>query len=99
MLLGLLERSRIAKKIAEYEEALALPPFPQALRYIWVAFWRLRRRKGGSGFGPSPIEWADIDAFLRHTRLPLVPWEIEMIETLDDLYMAQQARAAGTDRD
>ena len=96
---GLLERSRNPKNIAYYESELAVPLLPPVLAYLWRAFQRIRRRKGGSGFGPSPIEWPDIDAFVRNSRFHLLPWEIEVIEELDDLYMAQQAKNARGDGD
>lgn len=73
------------------QEKLAVPPFPQALAYLWRAFRRIRGRKGG-GFGPSPIEWPDIDAFVRNSAFPLAPWEIEVIEDLDDLLLASLAK-------
>jgi hypothetical protein len=63
-----------------------------ALAYLWRAYQRLRHRKGGSGFGASPLEWPDIEAFLRQGGMTLVPWEIALIEMLDDLYMNQQAK-------
>lgn len=63
-----------------------------ALAYLWLAYRRLRRRKGG-GMGPGPIEWPDIDAFLRLSGLSLVPWEIEVIEDLDDAFMGAVAAA------
>ena len=68
---------------------------PKALAYLWSAFWRLRRRKGGTGFGPAPLEWPDIDAFLRRSSLDLAPWEVEVIEDLDDLYMSEAAKRVG----
>lgn len=63
-----------------------------ALAYLWQAYHRLRRRKGG-GMGPGPIEWPDIDAFLRLSGVSLVPWEIEVIEELDDLFLTAVAAA------
>ena len=61
---------------------------PPALAYLWHAFGRLRRRKGG-GWGAVPIEWTDIEAFCRRSGLRLRPWEIEIIETLDDLFVGR----------
>lgn len=40
----------------------------------------------------SPIEWPDIDAFVRLSRVSLIPSEIELIEELDDLFRAEQAK-------
>jgi hypothetical protein len=46
-------------------------------------------RRGSSGFGPLPIGWDEIDAFCRLTGTRLAPWEVEFIEALDDLWMAE----------
>lgn len=67
---------------------------PAALAYLWRTYNRIRRRAAAGGFGPSPISWADIDAFTRHSRFALAPWEIEIVEQLDDLYMGEQAKQA-----
>jgi hypothetical protein len=52
----------------------------------------MRRRKAGGFNGPNPIEWPDIDAFMRNTRTRLDPHDIEMIEQLDDLFLASSAK-------
>lgn len=72
-----------------------MPPLPDELRHLWSAFWRLRNRVNGNGFVAGRIGWGDIDAFCRHARLALAPWEVEIIERLDDLYLAE----AGKKRD
>jgi hypothetical protein len=63
------------------------------LDYLWRAFHRLSGRRGSNGFGPSPISWADIDAFVRYSKMRLAPWEVEIIEMLDDLWRNEQAKA------
>lgn len=80
------------KKVAELEKELAVPPLPKALSYIWTTYWRLRKRKAGNGFGPSPIEWPDIDAFVRNSMTRLYPWEIEFIEMIDDLFLSEHSK-------
>lgn len=44
--------------------------------------------------GLSPIGWSDIDAFSRRAQVRLAPWEIELIEELDDVYLAHQSSEA-----
>lgn len=44
--------------------------------------------------GPQPITWTDIDAFVRRTGIMLDPRDIELIEALDDLYLAKTAEQA-----
>ncbi|UIK04910.1 phage tail assembly chaperone [Neorhizobium galegae] len=65
-----------------------MPPYPEELAYLWRAYNRIRRRKGSGFAGRTPIEWTDIDAFVRNARMMLAPWEIEVIEALDDAFMS-----------
>ncbi|MHA6690600.1 phage tail assembly chaperone [Devosia sp. A449] len=88
---GQLSRARTPERRSEIEGELALPPFPDALRYLWTAFIRIRRRNAGNGFGATPITWADLDAYSRLSGLHLRPWEIETIERLDDALMTSMA--------
>lgn len=86
------ERKGDAQRAAALAEELKQPPFPLALAYLWRAFIRLRGRKGCGFSGPEPITWPEIDAFTRQTRSRLAPWEIEVIEDLDSLYLEVLAR-------
>jgi hypothetical protein len=73
-----------------------MPEFPMPLMYLWSAYNRIRRRKGGNGFGAVPIEWSDIDAFNRLSGMALVPWEVAMLERLDDAFLMAMAAAQQT---
>ena len=63
------------------------------LLHVWNAFNRLSGRRGSNGFGINPISWPDIDAFVRYSRMPLAPWEVAIIEDLDDLFRIEQAKS------
>lgn len=93
MLEGVLKRTKNPQKRAECESELALPPFPMPLLYLWKAFQRLDRRRGSNGFSLNPISWPEIDAFVRNAKMSLRPWEISLIEDLDDLYRSEMAKA------
>jgi hypothetical protein len=84
---GLIARTKNPERRREYEEELRGPPFPSELAYLWKIFGRLSNRRS-MGFAASPIGWADIDAFCRLSQTKLQPWEIEIIEDLDALYLA-----------
>lgn len=84
---GLLKRARTPERRAEIEAELGVPEMPAAIAYLWSAFQRIRSRRGGNGFGPVPIMWADIDAFVRLSGVRLAPWEIEIVEALDDAWL------------
>ena len=89
----MLNRSRRADKRAEYEAELWMPEFPMSMMYLWRVYHRLRGRKGGNGFGHSPLEWPDIEAFSRLSGLSLLSWEVALIERMDDLWLRAQAQA------
>lgn len=89
---GLLQRARNDDRRAELEDQLAVPAFPLELLYLWLAYGRIRRRKAGNGFGASPVEWPDIDAFVRLSGRHLAPWEIEVIEDIDDLFLLEMSK-------
>lgn len=94
----MLKRARSPKKIAEYEAALALPDFPRALGYLWSRFTRLRNRRTSSGFGSNPITWQDIVFFQQLSGVHFQPWEVEIIEDLDNIDRAEQARSLTTNQ-
>lgn len=76
--------------MAEIKEELTLPEFPKELSYLWRAYHRVRRRMGGGFAGPNPIGWRDIQAFMHVTRFRLSPWEVELLEAMDDAYLQPQ---------
>jgi hypothetical protein len=49
-------------------------------------------RRGNNGFSLNPLSWPEIDAFTRLSGVNLEPWEIEIIEHLDSLFLTQQAK-------
>jgi len=59
------------------------------LEHVWTAFCRLNARRR-SGFSIEPIAWSDLDAFIRLTGIRLVPWEVQLIEMLDDLFRSKK---------
>lgn len=80
-------RKKDAAKIAELNDELTLPDFPRELTYLWRVYHRIRRRMAGGVAGPNPIGWRDIEAFMHATRFRLAPWEIELLEAIDDSYL------------
>lgn len=77
-----------ADVVAELEAELETPPFPIEISHVWSAWTRLRNRKAGGFAGPAPLEWPDIDAFCRRAQPGLTSVDIELIEELDDVYLA-----------
>lgn len=64
-----------------------------ALLYLWSAFLRLSNRRGAGGFGVNPISFCEIEAFCRLSGQRFAPWEIRLIEELDQMFMVEQSKA------
>jgi len=69
-------------------------PLPQSVSYLWSAYIRLHARRSSNGFGSNPLTWSDIEAFSRLSGIRLLPWEVEIIESIDNAYIAKQAEDA-----
>lgn len=70
------------------------PPLPDSLSVIWLAFCDLDLGRGGNGFGPNPLSWADIAAYSALNRTPLAPWHIDLIRRLDLACLAAASERA-----
>lgn len=86
-------------RVAELKAQLATPPFPFELFYIWRIFRRMRRRKAGGFAGPEPLEYRDFVDFQTAARFRLDPWEVELIEQLDDLFLGSSYAAIQAERE
>lgn len=89
---GLIARARTDERREKLEGELQLPHLPPSVAHLWEMYFRIRRRKGSNGFGPVPIEWPDIDAFIRVSGTSVRPWEVRIVEAIDDAYLEQAAK-------
>lgn len=88
-----------------YNQTGVMPPelanekeVPPPVRYIWQWFEELHTARGGSGFGPSPISFCEIDAWARLTgRLPEA-WEVQVIKDIDVCYLSSAMQHAEAER-
>ena len=67
---------------------MATPPFPSEIAHVWNAWVRIRRRKASGVNGVEPVTWLDIDAFLRRSSVRLSPPDTDLLEIIDDAYLA-----------
>ncbi|MBR2689164.1 MAG: hypothetical protein IKE42_15030 [Aquamicrobium sp.] len=65
---------------------------PEEIGYVWAQFWRLRRRVRNVNTH-QPITWDDIQKFQALTMAHIGPFEIELLEMLDDLFLKAQSEA------
>lgn len=72
------------------QAALSLPEFPAGVEYLWRCYLRLRQRSAVGFNGADPITWREIDAFIRRAGIRLAPWEVEIIEAVDNAFLASR---------
>lgn len=85
------QQQRQRREPDHFDPLLIGPPLPLAGEYLWTWFRRLHRRRRYSESGPLPISTGDIRDWIELHRCPLDPFEIEIIEDLDDAYLGAQS--------
>lgn len=78
-------------------EQLRGPELPDCLAHVWQWFGDLSAARGGNGWGPNPIGYADVAAWAALTRRDPTAAEVDLLMALDRRYLAAVAsrRKAG----
>jgi hypothetical protein len=63
------------------------PTLAPEMRPLWWTFIALHRARSGGGMGENPIQFTEIEAWCRLSRVALEPWEVDVIGLLDDAYL------------
>lgn len=70
---------------------LDVPDLPPQAAHLWDIYAQLAAARGGNGFSPNPIGWADLAAWQQLNGFALSPWEAETLIHID--YAARAALA------
>lgn len=89
-----MERAKTPAKRAEIEAELAVPPLPRGSEYLWRIFLRLHARRQSMGMGPARLSWGEFADFQRLTGMRLAPWEVAILEQLDDVALKDRGEKA-----
>jgi hypothetical protein len=68
------------------------PPLPPDGEHVWRWFVALSGGRGGNGFGPNPIGWVDLAAWISLTGIIVRPAELEAIMAVDRAWMEVQSK-------
>ena len=71
-------------------EQLRSAECPVEVAYLWHWFLHLSRRRSNNGYGENRISDADVVAWAQLHKIYLMPFEIDAIEAMDDVYMRHQ---------
>lgn len=81
----------MAKQTGKAPADLRGPELPGAAVYLWNWFLDLNAGRGGTGFGPSPLSFTEINSWASLNGLRLSRFELDCIKALDLLYLTQAA--------
>lgn len=63
------------------------PEIPYEGEQLWDFFWRLSMGRGSTGFGVSPFQFSEIEAWSRVNRVQLDPWEVDCLKAMDMAFL------------
>ncbi len=75
-----------------FAEIANLPEVPPGCEWLWRDFSALSAARGSTGFGPSRISWAEIDAYQRMRGLRFEQWELDAITRADMAFVAEASK-------
>lgn len=67
------------------------PELPHEVAYLWDWFVKLSRKRQ-SGMGPLPISSAEVRDWCALRRISFDPFEHDVLDQLDELYLQHQYR-------
>lgn len=68
---------------------------PPELEWHFHAFLGLSRKRSGGGFGANPLAWSEVESWARLCRIELLPWEVDVLMALDEVWLEVQHGRSG----
>jgi hypothetical protein len=65
------------------------PQLPEVLAYLWGGFVELSAARSSTDAGPNPVGWLEIEAWARLTRRSLSAWEVDVLRSLDVVWLTK----------
>lgn len=72
-----------ARGVQSATKALASPPFPEAMEYLWDWFMELDRTRTAGFNGPDPLTYPTIESWARLMDRSPSPADVEMLLQMD----------------
>lgn len=60
--------------------------------YLWDYFLNMCKRRTSNGYGVNPITNSELRAWAELHNIHLAPWEIEVIDSLESMYLKEANR-------
>lgn len=85
---------QLGKQLEEVEQANAAALFPDVAAHIWATFIELHDGRTYGMSGPNPISYDIIKAWCDLSGIDLLPWEVGLIKSLDNLWIKTTSEEA-----
>lgn len=89
--------TEVAQSDRAARQALLGPPLPEDAHTAWGVFNRLHRRRPIGAQSIDPLTHRDMLAFCELAGQPLTPLDVQLIEIIDDAFVASIAEAMAPD--
>ena len=78
---------QLGKNLEEVEQSNADAIFPDVASHIWAAFNELHDGRTYGMRGPNPISYENISSWCELSGVELQYWEIQIIKSIDNIYI------------
>ena len=78
---------QLGKQVEDIEQANADAIFPDIASHLWATFLELHDGRTYGMSGPNPISYDLIVAWCKLSGVDLAYWEIEIIKSLDNIWI------------
>jgi hypothetical protein len=85
---------QLGKDLGDVEDFNASALFPDVAAHIWATFIELHDGRTYGMSGPNPISYDIIKAWCDLSGIDLSPWEIDLIKSLDNLWIKTTSEEA-----
>lgn len=79
----------VSERTGKRPDSLDGPEMPDGTEYLWRWFLELSSSRGSNGFGPMPITYSDIYAWMTTTGSAPRKDEIDLIREMDRVFLNQ----------
>lgn len=81
----------VYKQTGRPPKELEGPDIAEWALYLWEWFRELSAGRGSTGFGPAPLTYSEIKAWMDMKKITIEPWELTILKRLDSVYLTQTA--------
>ncbi|WP_051540704.1 hypothetical protein [Ahrensia sp. 13_GOM-1096m] len=80
-------KAQLVKALEQHLQSGAKSKIPEAGEWLWFFFCQISKSRTYHANGPNPLQWSEIEAWMRLYRWPLEAHHIDIIRALDETWI------------